>query len=396
MKYEYSYPVEELNELIEKLNKGIIPTVPEDMLDEARLLYQEIQSELFDGDDIMTEEEIKAQQERIKKKVEENKHKAHKEDIKIKKLSDKQMEKLKEAVETSIVRPYPSDYNLSDEEKYGSEERAALYEKFSKLKRIYRDPNEFRYAFNICQEVIKDSLEHDYPGMSKKEVYQLFKEGKIKVMIPIPRLFSDYVHEIKDVDTKIGIINGDITLMSKSDMEDELEIIDRSDDHEIEENADLQIITDDMYDDMLTAHRKGIRTPLDVIFNNRSKVYNQLTVPSSNMFSSIVGKKDDDKKRRPLTFDFLQEDAPQKYFDMVHNIDRFDPNRIANRMNSAYGKALPLEVRNAIVNGAKVYVDQKYMPDKKDLFKEDTFIQQQDDSVIELEKAILDALDSFN
>lgn len=394
-KYEYSYSVEELDELIDKLNKGIIPTVPPDMLDEARLRYKEITSELFDDDDddnVLTAEEVRIQQEKIKKKVEEQRHKAHKEDIKIKQLSEKHLEKLKEEVVTSIVRPYPSDYNMTDEEKYGSEERAALFEKFSKLKRIYRNPVEFKNAFLVCQEVIKDSLDNDYPGMSRVEVYRMFHEGKIKVTIPIPRLFSDYVHEIKDPEIKAGIIRGDITLMSKSEIEDELIIDERKNDETVD--MPYSVIDSNEYDVMLSDHRKGIDTPLSMIFNNRGKIYSQLNVPYGNMFSRFTDK-NKSKSNEPFQFDFEQEDAPRKYMELVHNIDPYDPNRIAQVMNEAYDNKLPLETRNAIVAGSKIYLDPA-MYKEKPVFENDTFIHPKDDDVVELEKAILEAIQSCN
>jgi hypothetical protein len=392
-KYQYSYDEKDLDELIEKLNKGIIPAVPEDMLDEARLRYKEIQDELFDGDDeVLTEEEVKAYQEKIKKKVEETKHKAHKDDIKVMKLSEKQLARLKDEVETTIVRPYPSDYNLTDEERYGNEERAKLYDKFSKLKRVYRNPIEFRNAINVCREVIKDSLDNDYPGMSKDEVYEMFHQGKIKVMIPIPRLFSDYVHEIKDINMKVGIINGDITLMSKSDIEDELVIDEREND--TTEDVDFEVIQPESYDAMLNAHRKGMRTPLDQVFDNRNKVYNQLSIPTGNMFARIIGG-DKRKSNEPLRFDFFQEDAARKYHEMLHDIDPYDPNEIARQMNYAYDNKLPLNVRNAIIDGSKVYIDRNDCKPKP-VFEEETFLHPKDDNVVELEKAILEAIQSTN
>ena len=161
-KFEYSYPIEELNALIEKMNKGIKPAVPEEMLLEAKMYYQELQNELFDGeDDILTEEDIKRHNELVQKRVDEEKHKAHKDDIKVVKIGEKQRAKLHKAVCKSIVRPAFSDYNKTDEELYGDEERKNLYQRLDKVKSIVRNQYDYRSAIMVIRDVIQYSLDHD-------------------------------------------------------------------------------------------------------------------------------------------------------------------------------------------------------------------------------------------
>ena len=94
-KYEYTFPKEDLHKLIEQIGKGIIPAVPEEMKLEAKMLYKEMQEELFEeGEGLITDDDIQKHQEYIQKKVEQEKHKAHRDNIKIAKISEKQNEKL--------------------------------------------------------------------------------------------------------------------------------------------------------------------------------------------------------------------------------------------------------------------------------------------------------------
>ena len=117
-KYEYTFPIEDLDHLIDQLNQGIKPAVPEEMLFEARIRYKELQNELFDGEDEeVSAADIKRHNELLKQKIESDRRKAHKENIKIAKISEKQKAKLMEAVSTSLVRPTYSNYNKTDETK---------------------------------------------------------------------------------------------------------------------------------------------------------------------------------------------------------------------------------------------------------------------------------------
>ena len=76
---QYSYPVKELDEIIEQINKGITPMITKDMEIEVKLRINELNRELneeygdTDIDDGLSNEELKFRQEMMRKKIENNK-----------------------------------------------------------------------------------------------------------------------------------------------------------------------------------------------------------------------------------------------------------------------------------------------------------------------------------
>ena len=76
--HQFLYPKKELLDIIQKLNKGITPLIPEDELEEAKLLMRQLEAE-DDGDDEELLEEIEKHK-RIVALAEKEKHKATKRD----------------------------------------------------------------------------------------------------------------------------------------------------------------------------------------------------------------------------------------------------------------------------------------------------------------------------
>lgn len=401
-KFEYSYPIEELNALIEKMNKGIKPAVPEEMLLEAKMYYQELQNELFDGeDDILTEEDIKRHNELVQKRVDEEKHKAHREDIKVVKIGEKQRAKLHKAVCKSIVRPTFSDYNKTDEELYGDEERKNLYQRLDKVKSIVRNQYDYRSAIMVIRDVIQYSLDHDYPGIPKDEVYAAYKRGEIKINIPIPKLFSDYVHEVTDKETLKAIANGDLELVSRSQLDEEMVKKDYSNSELVYVPYDT--ITGQDYVSMAEMHRKGIDTPISPVLNNRSKIYNQFTLPSDNMFSKVfntnTAKNELYKNGYPEPFDWEQDHAAMLFMEKVRGIDPYDPNQIANILNTNNDNSLSQEFRNLIRSGNNIRIasgDGSGMVDDKTYQEAYSIQKPKDPKTLQLEQNILRAIQDSN
>lgn len=392
-KYEYAYPVEELDALIDKLNKGMRPAVPDEMLLEAKIRLKEIESELFDDDDGSDAQDLRRQADMLKKKIEEERHKAHKNDIKVIKVGPKQKAKITQAVSTSLVRAHVSDYNKTDDQLYGDEERKTICEKLSNIKSIIRDQGDYMRAMKAIAEAIEYSLKHDYPGMKKNEVVELWHRGEIKINIPIPKLFSDYVHEITDVETLRAIATGEMTMMSKSELDSEIIKKDYSKSNLID--YDYDVISDDEYNTMVEMHRRGWDTPLSVIFNNRGKIYNQFALSSTNMFSNMYGKTE---FKQPEGFDWFQDDAAEKYLEKKRGINPFDSDLISSILNEKNGRKLSREFRDKIRFGANIrvstatndgYVDVDPATSRRS-------IPEKDPRTLELEQSILRAIQDNN
>ena len=182
-KYEYIYPVEELDKIIEQMDQGIIPMMNDQMQLEVKMRYKELQSELFDDED---EDDIDAEtrkkhREMVNKRIEENKRKASRDDVYIMKISDEMKAKIREEMSESIVRPNPNDaYNKRDEDLYNDNERRVIYQRLAGLRNCYYNQQDYVNAINILKDAIEYSLSHDYPWLTKEEAIQEFNAGRIK------------------------------------------------------------------------------------------------------------------------------------------------------------------------------------------------------------------------
>ena len=92
----FMFPIEHLENLISQMEKGIEPMMSDLEKLEVKRLYKMKTEELFDDDEPLTAEEEEYRQKLVKNSIEEAKRKAHKQDVKIIKLSEAQMKQLEE------------------------------------------------------------------------------------------------------------------------------------------------------------------------------------------------------------------------------------------------------------------------------------------------------------
>ena len=310
---KYVYPVEELDKIIDQMSKGITPMMSDQMQLEVKLRYKELQNELFDGDDEdIDTEDIKRHNEMMKQHLEEQRRKATKNDVVIIKLSEEQQKQIREDMEVSIVRPNPNSmYNLSDDELYSSEERKVIQQKLSRIKNCYYNQIDYVNAIKILKEAIEYSLANDYPWLSKEEAIKQFNEGKIKfTYCNIPKLYINYQTQITDKDVLKGIVTGEIELVDRDEKPQKKKV--NKDSEEVA--YDYNIIGTTDYENMLKMHVKGYDTPISTIIKAKSTIYNRYSLPSSNRFSLNGNNKNDE----PMLFDWTQEDAGRKYFNLKH------------------------------------------------------------------------------
>ena len=310
---KYVYPVEELDKIIDQMSKGITPMMSDQMQLEVKLRYKELQNELFDGDDEdIDTEDIKRHNEMMKQHLEEQRRKATKNDVVIIKLSEEQQKQIREDMEVSIVRPNPNSmYNLSDDELYSSEERKVIQQKLSRIKNCYYNQIDYVNAIKILKEAIEYSLANDYPWLSKEEAIKQFNEGKIKfTYCNIPKLYINYQTQITDKDVLKGIVTGEIELVDRDERPQKKKV--NKDSEEVA--YDYNIIGTTDYENMLKMHVKGYDTPISTIIKAKSTIYNRYSLPTNNRFSLNGNNKNDE----PMLFDWTQEDAGRKYFNLKH------------------------------------------------------------------------------
>ena len=331
---KYVYPVEELDKIIDQMSKGITPMMSDQMQLEVKLRYKELQNELFDGDDEdIDTEDIKRHNEMMKQHLEEQRRKATKNDVVIIKLSEEQQKQIREDMEVSIVRPNPNSmYNLSDDELYSSEERKVIQQKLSRIKNCYYNQIDYVNAIKILKEAIEYSLANDYPWLSKEEAIKQFNEGKIKfTYCNIPKLYINYQTQITDKDVLKGIVTGEIELVDRDEKPQKKKV--NKDSEEVA--YDYNIIGTTDYENMLKMHVKGYDTPISTIIKAKSTIYNRYSLPTNNRFSLNGNNKNDE----PMLFDWTQEDAGRKYFNLKHG-KQYTVNDMIRDVNQDNDKAL--------------------------------------------------------
>lgn len=331
---KYVYPVEELDKIIDQMSKGITPMMSDQMQLEVKLRYKELQNELFDGDDEdIDTEDIKRHNEMMKQHLEEQRRKATKNDVVIIKLSEEQQKQIREDMEVSIVRPNPNSmYNLSDDELYSSEERKIIQQKLSRIKNCYYNQIDYVNAIKILKEAIEYSLANDYPWLSKEEAIKQFNEGKIKfTYCNIPKLYINYQTQITDKDVLKGIVTGEIELVDRDEKPQKKKV--NKDSEEVA--YDYNIIGTTDYENMLKMHVKGYDTPISTIIKAKSTIYNRYSLPTNNRFSLNSNNKNDE----PMLFDWTQEDAGRKYFNLKHG-KQYTVNDMIRDVNQDNDKAL--------------------------------------------------------
>lgn len=331
---KYVYPVEELDKIIDQMSKGITPMMSDQMQLEVKLRYKELQNELFDGDDEdIDTEDIKRHNEMMKQHLEEQRRKATKNDVVIIKLSEEQQKQIREDMEVSIVRPNPNSmYNMSDDELYSSEERKVIQQKLSRIKNCYYNQIDYVNAIKILKEAIEYSLANDYPWLSKEEAIKQFNEGKIKfTYCNIPKLYINYQTQITDKDVLKGIVTGEIELVDRDEKPQKKKV--NKDSEEVA--YDYNIIGSTDYENMLKMHVKGYDTPISTIIKAKSTIYNRYSLPTNNRFSLNGNNKNDE----PMLFDWTQEDAGRKYFNLKHG-KQYTVNDMIRDVNQDNDKAL--------------------------------------------------------
>lgn len=310
---KYVYPVEKLDEIIEKMNRGIMPMMDDQMEIEVKMRFRELQKDIFDEDEV--DDELTARHRAMMQQhIEEQKRKARKEDVIIIKLNDKQKEELKEEMSSSIVRPNPdSVYNIPDDLLCDSQEKKVIMDKLSRLRNVYYNQADYVNAINIIVESIEFSLTHDYPWLTRDEAIKMYNEGKIKfTYCRRPRLMVDYRTEITDPDILRGIYDGTVVLRDKNDDQEALKRAKRKEPYNAIE-VDYDIVGKEAYDKMLDLHRRGYDTPMSTVIKAKATTYNRYSLPAFRGLSGNNANNND----QPMLFDWEHEGAGELYYDQM-------------------------------------------------------------------------------
>ena len=386
----YIYPKEKLDEYIQMLDQGIELMLPDQIMLEIEMRRKEIHNQLFEDDD---EDEdniyVKMKHDQMMREhLQKEAKKARKDDLLIIQLSDEQKNMIRDSVETSYVRPNPnSNYNLTDDEIFENAEQKLILEKLSKLRSAYYTQADYQNAINIIRMAIEYSLEHDYPWMTKQEAIQAFEEGKIKfIYCRIPQLRLNFKDIVKDPNILAGVANGQIELVKKEDKEFKKKSYKNSPLVSIPTN----VMSQDEQNYYLEAHRHGLATPISSAIQARNTIYDRYSFNIGNKkndkFNGLV-----DKDGNPITFDWTQDNAAEKYM-MLRNNKTFGISELValiNKENNGVNGQLSTRMSSylAAINSSSLSHDERIVTNNQGY-------KQQNEDIIKTEQRIFAKIQS--
>lgn len=386
----YIYPKEKLDEYIQMLDQGIELMLPDQIMLEIEMRRKELRNQLFEDDD-EDEDDIYVKMKHdqmMREHLQKEAKKARKEDLLIIQLSDEQKSMIRDSVETSYVRPNPnSNYNLTDDEIFENAEQKLILEKLSKLRSAYYTQADYQNAINIIRMAIEYSLEHDYPWMTKQEAIQAFEEGKIKfTYCRIPQLRLNFKDIVKDPNILAGVANGQIELVKKEDKEFKKKSYKNSPLVSIPTN----VMSQDEQNYYLEAHRHGLATPISSAIQARNTIYDRYSFNIGNKkndkFNGLV-----DKDGNPITFDWTQDNAAEKYM-MLRNNKTFGISELValiNKENNGVNGQLSTRMHSylAAINSSSLSHDERIVSNNQGY-------KQQNEDIIKTEQRIFAKIQS--
>ncbi len=310
-----------------------MPMVSDDMMNEVQLRRKELLANIGRADysDIDTENTsaiIDRHKQLLKKQIENEKHKATKEDVLIIEISEDKKKLIREQMSESIVRSNPNDpYNRTDEELYQDKSRREIELKLKGLRNCYYNQTDYTNAMKIILAAIEESLgkngHGDYPGMSYKDALKEYRAGNIRFTYrQPPKLYTNHSTCISDVNVLSGVVSGDVEL------KDRKESIRQSMQKHMFDNINAKpvvmpytVTSKADYDRWSELHRLGYDTPISTAIRYKSTTYNPSAMPVSNMFNFLSNGNVDkslDEHGNPILFDWGKEGAGTQYFNMIH------------------------------------------------------------------------------
>ena len=314
-------PVEHLQNLIDKMDRGIEVAMSELEKMEVKKYMKILSSQLFDDDDEddtkLSPEEESRRQEMMKRQLEEAKRKARTNDVKFIKLNETQRAELEDEMEVSYVRPNPNTlYNKTDDQLYKSAEEKILSDKLNRIRNCYYDADQWREVINVIMEGIEYELRSDkfaYLGSYESRL-AAFNAGKIRMQVQIPKLYLNRISPECDPEVLRGIYNGDITVVDRSQVDG---IHHKSYKNSELIKMDVPVIGAQEHQYYVNMHRRGFQTPISGAIKAKSTIYNRYIDNNKDYYGKPFGILD--KNGVPIAYDWLKNGA-QEYYRLLHGL----------------------------------------------------------------------------
>lgn len=326
---QYSYPVAELDELIEQMENGILPMMSAQLKEEVALRRRELLQKMSDYEDDDDEyldalERHKATMAQIE--IEKRKSRSH--NVIELDLTEEEQAEIDEDVSESYVRNDPNAmYHIPEDELSASAEEAMIRRKLESLGKVYYNQKDYANAINIIREAIEFSLRRDYPWLKFEEALQQFAEGKIRyTFAELPVLYINYNTQITDKKLLAGIVTGDVHLINVDD-EPKKKRKKRSKNEEAV-SVPYDIITPEEHAYYAQIHQAGYDTPISTILKSCSTVYGRYVMPPTLQFK-------EQSKTPEMAIDWSVEGMGEEYFNVTHNIQKNPISEIVSILNEA-------------------------------------------------------------
>ena len=324
-KYQYSFPVDELDRILEQMQNGIQVMISDEMQIELDMRYREKFEELT-GEEFAEDEDENSNmnklkyQRMMKEKIAKDRKKASTNDVIFLNISDEQKAKIREQMSASIVRPNPNDpYNTTDEALFRDSANKEIMEKLKGIKNCYYNQRDYINAIKIIHEAIEFSLgktgHGDYPWLSYEEAVKEYNAGKIRfTWCEIPKLIVNRVSPITDPEILKGVLTGDVVILNRSEDEDAVKKMNKKKMSKYTPiNVDYDITGSVEYSQMQAAHKAGYDTPWSTGIRYRNTSYDPSALPYSSIFTTNKLK----KSNVPDLFDWEKDGAGLEYYNLL-------------------------------------------------------------------------------
>lgn len=381
----YTYSVEELDEIISKINKGINVVMTPELQADLQLRYAELAKQVEDEDDV--EEFKQTHAARIQKNIEKQKRQATKKDVLVIELSEEQKAQLRQEMSSSIVRNNPDlAYHKRDEELYDSAERKEIYTKLNKLKKCYYNQQDWQNAVKIILSAVEYSLRHDYPWMSYEEAVEAYNKQQIRFeYCQMPKLYLNWTTIVDDPTTLKGIFHGTIKMIQKDDEAKKK----RKKLPVVPERYEVDVTGVNEWNYFYELHKRGYDTPISPVIKAATGSFSRFALPDTNWFY----QQKDQQNRMPVEFDWLREGAGEEYYNLIHGIqyttaDLLDDLQRDNNgnLNQAFQGDIDDFLRDLKNPG---------QPQQQNLYQ-NAMVQNPDQRAIQMEQSILQAMRNAN
>lgn len=382
--YQYTYPVEQLDELIDQIDMGITPMLTEDLKVELNMRRLE-RSEYIDEDEEMS---IREQHEAIRQKVEAEKRKSHSRNVAVLTLTAAEQSQLEDDMSAAYVRNDPNSfYNTPDEKLADTEERRQIIRRLQTLGKCYYNQKDYMNAISIIREAIDFSLSHDYPWMTREDAIASFNAGGLHFgFTQMPNLFVNFHTQITDPRTLAGIASGEIDLVDPDDLPaPKKKRRKKGDPDEVGVRMDYTVIGPAEHEMYVKQHQLGHNTPISVILKSHSTVYNRYVMPMSFSFGG--------KKKSLPEVDWDMPGAGKKFFEEELGYERNPQTELVAYLNQVNGKG---ELNHTIGNALKWFMNGFAPEYQTSMFHTAATPLQPTDKAVQIESKILDMIRMSN